>query len=112
MCAICLACTPCQSLNMVSLSLSGFDETKELQFRNSLDETCTATSQGTAHSQTDRTDSLIPGPSIQPPHTFSKQLAAGGVRGWKQDSLVPGLSSKRGVWLRDYRTKTSYVHQT
>ena len=56
MCTICLACTPCQSLNMVSLSLSGFDKAKELQFRNSLDETCTATSQGTAHSQTDRTD--------------------------------------------------------
>ena len=55
-CAVYLACTPCQSLNMVSLSLSGFDEAKELQFRNSLDETCTVTSQGTAHSQMDVQD--------------------------------------------------------
>ena len=43
MCPMYLACTPCQSLNMVSLSLRGFDETKELQFRNSLDEPCTVT---------------------------------------------------------------------
>lgn len=36
--------SPCQSLDMVSLSLGGSDEAKELQFRNSLDETCTTTS--------------------------------------------------------------------
>ena len=65
--AVYLACTPCQSLNVVSLSLSGFDEPKELQFRNSLNETCTVISQGTVHSQTDRTDTQ-PGPAS---HTFS-----------------------------------------
>ena len=72
--AVYLACTPCQSLNVVSLSLSGFDEAKELQFRNSLNETCTVTSQGTVHLQTDGTDTQ-PGPKSQPltPSAYCKQ---------------------------------------
>ena len=53
MCAMYLACTPCQSLNMVSLSLRGFDETKKLEFRNSLDEPCTVTQLRKSTSQTD-----------------------------------------------------------